>query len=348
MKALVISPTFPPTRSGGADFAFRQCEHLAERGVDVHVVTSRAENVARSDRFAVSAVVREWSWRDLGQILSIARRFRPDVVLIHFAGAIYKHHPMVTFLPSISKRLLRMRRVVLHVEYPDPVVSRPQTRLGRAADNVLGIWFRQQKIDRGYGTLLRESDVIFVLCEPHHDLLAQHDKSVAAKCALMGTPPAIKFYAGNRRDARTRARATLGVGSEDLLLVYYGYIYPDKGLETLLDAFQAVLHEHPSARLLMLGGTNELILRGEKGPRYLEELKQTAAKLGVAEHVLWTGYYPQDSEQPSLLLHAADICVLPFDMACSCTAARLAWPPHMVCRSSRRAANNWKDCSWTA
>jgi glycosyltransferase involved in cell wall biosynthesis len=313
MKVLVISPTFPPTRSGGADFAFRQCELLAARGVDLHVITSVCDEVARSDRFAVSAVVRRWSWRDLGRILSIARAFKPDAVLIHFAGAIYEHHLMITVLPSLLKRWLRIPRLVLHVEHPQAIDSRPQTRLGRAADKVVGLYQRWWNIDPGYGSLLSESDVVFALCEPHRAVLQQHEPDIARKCVVIGPPPSVTFFADSRNDARALGRAELGISSAALLLVYYGYLYHGKGVETLLDAFQEVVEANGEARLLILGGPNELLLPGEEARRYLGTLKQRADALGIAESVIWTGYFPKQSDRPSLFLYAADICVLPFD-----------------------------------
>src|SRR5262249_24104202 len=81
-------------------------------------------------------------------------------------------------------------------------------------------------------------------------------------------------------------------------------------------------------RLLMIGGGNQVMLDHFNLPRYTEELKELAAALHIADKIIWTGYYPSDSDLPSVFLWAADACVLPFDsgayMNNSTTAAAAA------------------------
>ena len=49
MKTLVISAAFPPLRAGEADHTYHVCQHLADRGAHVHVLTTRA--TSRLGRF---------------------------------------------------------------------------------------------------------------------------------------------------------------------------------------------------------------------------------------------------------------------------------------------------------
>ena len=46
---------------------------------------------------------------------------------------------------------------------------------------------------------------------------------------------------------------------------------------------------------------------------YLHELRELARQLRIADKIRWSGYYPTDSDEPSLILWGADACVLPFD-----------------------------------
>ena len=41
LKLLFISAAFPPMRAGEADHAYHLCRHLAKRGVEVHVLTTK-------------------------------------------------------------------------------------------------------------------------------------------------------------------------------------------------------------------------------------------------------------------------------------------------------------------
>lgn len=312
MRALIISPTFPPVRSGGADFAYGFCERLGQRGTEVQVVTSAEPNIARSNNFGLTTVKHNWGWRDLLFLARLTRGFRPDVVEIHFAGSIYHHHPMVTFLPQALKLFARRPRIVLFVEYPEPVAYRPRKILDRFVAKAVSLWRRLRHIDPLWGTLLRQSDAIILLCEPHRTQLIEIDPQIAARCETIAPPPPVKISSRDDDEA-TSVRKKLGIDSNQTLLAYYGYVYPNKGIETLLDAFCLVAPARPGLRLILIGGANEVVLRTLNRPFYLEELKKRIVESDIADRVIWTDFYPAESEEPSRLLRAADICVLPFD-----------------------------------
>jgi glycosyltransferase involved in cell wall biosynthesis len=313
MKILVISPTFPPMSSGGADFAFCLCQHLAEVGEDVCVVTSDIPSVVTSEEFKILPVMRSWGWGELIRLLKMARKFGPDVVEIHFSGGIYHHHPMITALPALLKRRLNGVRVILHIEYPEPVHSSRRLSPTRLIRKAIMFYCGRQNTDYGYGTLLRDSDRVIVLCDTHVNLLAKNYPDIARKCVMIPPPPSIKLCDNTRGQARRRGRSELNLAPTDTLLAYYGYIYPNKGVETLIKAVELAARHLPKIRLVMIGGTNEIVLKAANRPHYLQELKDYTQQLGIAEKMIWTNYFPSDSEQPSVLLGAADIGILPFD-----------------------------------
>jgi hypothetical protein len=100
------------------------------------VLTSVADDLVRSAKFHAEPIMREWSWRELPRLLRVVRRFGPDVVEIHFAGSIYQHHPMISFLPRLLKRFGGNPRVVVRIEYPDPIVSRPRTVVAKTVERL--------------------------------------------------------------------------------------------------------------------------------------------------------------------------------------------------------------------
>ncbi len=299
-------------RSGGADFVLRLSERLAERGVDVRVVTSAIKDVTPSKKYTVLPIIGEWGWLDLFRLRRIARSFRPDVVEIHFAGGIYNHHPMITCLPFLLRKWLSSVRIVLHIEYPEPVQKKRLRSPTRLIREILMLWGGRSGTDYGYGTLLRDSDAIIILCDTHREVLVREFAQVRDKCVTITQPPTIKM---SKEDEGTRAKSRKKLDQPDgaPLLVYYGYIYPNKGIETLLESFRLVAHTFRDARLLMLGGANQVVLRATNRPNYLQELRQLAKESDIAEKVIWTDYFPTDSDEPSSLLRAADVCVLPFD-----------------------------------
>lgn len=309
MRVLVVSATFPPMKSGGADYAFRLCQRLAEAGVEVNVVTSRIENVATDNRMSVYPVMRDWSWAELPRLLKIARRCRPDVVNLHYADIIYKGHPMVTLLPTIMKRLDPRLRFITHMESTRTWREMNLSLAGRAIHRAVGYWAGGNTVDFIYGTLLRDSDAIITLSNVQRDALARQSASVAARCTLIPPPPLMKMY--EKEDGRLRGREMLGASPDEFLLAYFGYVYPYKGLETLFGALKLLTKR--KVRLVIIGGTNEVVLSDIGRPNYLLELKDLARDLDVSDRILWTGYYPTDSDEASAYLRSADACVLPFD-----------------------------------
>jgi glycosyltransferase involved in cell wall biosynthesis len=103
-------------------------------------------------------------------------------------------------------------------------------------------------------------------------------------------------------------RARWGVGSEDILLSYFGFLNESKGGETLMQALDGVVKKGYRARLLMVGGK-----WGSSDPTnvaYAQRVEALIDELGLSERVMWTGYTPQEEVSANLL--ASDICVLPY------------------------------------
>jgi len=99
------------------------------------------------------------------------------------------------------------------------------------------------------------------------------------------------------------------VQPDDVLIAYFGYIYANKGVETLLRAFQIVSNQRSNVRLMMIGGNT--------GPAnnfsYAREIYDLGKTLGIADKIIWTGEYASDSDEASVYLHSADACVFPFN-----------------------------------
>jgi glycosyltransferase involved in cell wall biosynthesis len=104
---------------------------------------------------------------------------------------------------------------------------------------------------------------------------------------------------------RAATRAALGVPEDAPLLAHFGLVYPGKGLETLIASLATLRRAHPDLRLVIIGDTRE----AERG--YRAGLETLAARLEVAEAVVWAGRRPDAAV--SRILAAADVFVVPFD-----------------------------------
>lgn len=93
-------------------------------------------------------------------------------------------------------------------------------------------------------------------------------------------------------------RAELGLAEDTRLIVAMGRMVHKKGFSYLIDALPRIRAAHPQARLV-LAGYGDL----------LEELKQRAERLGVADAVLFPGQLPRD--RAARYVAAADVYVVP-------------------------------------
>lgn len=82
------------------------------------------------------------------------------------------------------------------------------------------------------------------------------------------------------------------------IVFYVGRLVREKGVQVLIDAIPKVLHYHPHTKFIIAG----------KGP-YEINLKRQAKRLGMEQHVYFTGYI--DDHTRNNLYHFADVAVFP-------------------------------------
>ena len=128
MKVLIISGAFPPMRAGDAEHALHLCTQLACRGMDVHLLTTKGQSAPGSVSFHVHAEMKGWSWSDAPTLITILRKIQPDLVLLIYSAWIYQSHPMITFAPTIVKRVLGKAYFITQLETIIDV-DRPEDRL---------------------------------------------------------------------------------------------------------------------------------------------------------------------------------------------------------------------------
>ena len=258
----------------------------------------------------VYPVMRNWSWSELPRFARIVKECSPDAVLLVFIDWIYRSHLMITFAPTVAKILLPGVSIVTILMNPigfSPHKPFDPTRLLRRA---VSRW-TGNRTDYRFGTLLRDSHRLVVLGKRHQDYLTKLHPAVHSKIILIPPPPIMQMCAPNNGASRQRGREILGLKKNGFLIAYFGYIYPNKGVETLLKAFQILGGERSDVRLILVGGI--IALTFPNRPAYAEEIHELSEQMGLDGKVKWTGEYAWDSHEASVYLRSADICVLPFD-----------------------------------
>lgn len=310
MKLLVISAAYPPHRSGEATNAYYLCHNLAERGIDVHVLTSQGCVDHTHPRISLSPVMKRWSWAEMPRMARAIKRCAPDAVLLIYIGWVYHYEFMVTYGPTLCRRVLPGVPFVTRFENAMGADYRFTSLPSRLFRKWMALSQGNESIDYCYGTLLRDSDRIIVLSERHRRLLFEASPLVDQKSVLIPPPSNMWMSSGSPSSCQAEVRRRYSLPANAFVVTYLGYIHAGKGLETLLHAFQAIGKERANLRLMLMGGT----IDPESGNpiSYVQELQALSCQLGVADKVLWTGEYSGTNDAASRLMLASDLCVLPF------------------------------------
>lgn len=95
-----------------------------------------------------------------------------------------------------------------------------------------------------------------------------------------------------------------------LVLLTFGLLSPNKGIEHVLNALAAIIAEFPSVVYLVLGATHPNLLR-EQGETYRTGLERLAKKNGVEQHVV---FFDRFVDLPELknFIGAADVYLTPY------------------------------------
>jgi glycosyltransferase involved in cell wall biosynthesis len=310
VKILVISAAYPPMQAGEATNAYHLCQHLADRGLDVHVLTSVGNTAAPDPRITVHPLMRRWSWAEVPRFARVLRQCSPDAICMMYLGWVYNRQFMSTFAPSIAKAVCPGVPFVTRFENISGAFPAENSHLSRVIRKGVALCDSRGGVHYQFGTLLRDSDSIILLSGRHQAFLEAEHAGVGDRCVLIPPPVNMKM-SPDHVSTRDRGRQLLGATAGDFVLAYIGFLYPGKGIETLLRAFARAGRTRANLRLAIVGGA--LDKSAPHGPGYIEELHSLARTLAIDEKVVWTGDYSFDSDEASVYLRAADACVLPFD-----------------------------------
>lgn len=306
-RVLVISAAFPPMVAGEAGHAWHLCHRLADRGFDLHLLTTDRPGTPTDVPFRVHADMPDWRWRDLPRMQAAIRTIQPDAILLIYTGWNYGYHPMITFAATTAKFVAPHARFVTQVEHPGganpamlPLSVRAMTRFMRQRFGAGG--------DYAFGTLLRDSDTVIGLADHHVDVLLERGAD-SAKIIILPPPPLLT-EASHPATTRRDTRAELQIAPHEALLAYTGLIAPGKGIETLLESVADRVEARGDIQLALIGGiVNEQL----DHQTYADALRGRIEQLGLTDRVQWTGSFGYDDPIASRWLHAADLAVLPWD-----------------------------------
>jgi glycosyltransferase involved in cell wall biosynthesis len=161
------------------------------------------------------------------------------------------------------------------------------------------------------------STTLIVMAEKGRELLRSEYGVAADKIELI--PHGIPNCAFVGPDA---AKLRHGFGDQAVILTF-GLISPNKGIEVMIDAMPGILQRRPDAIYVVLGATHPNLVRQE-GEAYRERLKTRARELGIEDRVV---FLDQFLDQATLVdfISMCDVYATPYLNEAQMTSGTLAY-----------------------
>lgn len=165
--------------------------------------------------------------------------------------------------------------------------------------------------------LLRRAARVIVMAERGRDILM---RVYGANAQAIATIP----HGVPDRELADPAlvKPRFGWAGHDVILTF-GLLAPNKGIETMIEAMPAIVAEHPDAMYVVLGATHPNLVAHE-GETYRDRLKALAASLGVADNVAFIDAFV-DYDDLLDYLQAADVYATPYKNPAQITSGALSY-----------------------
>ncbi len=298
MRVGLVTGEYPPLEGGVGAFTEQLARALAARGHEIHVITTKRARPTDAPRQASALFapvvldygllhprVGRWRWPSLSVVADVALRYELELVNVQYQAAAYNMRAAaIHYLPwrlrGVAPTVVTFHDLRVPYLFPKAGRLREAAVRGLARRAAGGIATNAADLDvlRGWTDApLRQIPIGSNIdaTEPHHVEI-------------------------------TEVRDGLGLGAEDVLLGYFGFLNETKGADTLLDALARLDGRH---HLVFIGGQT-----GASDPRnneaFLRGLREQIERLGLAGRVHWTGFLAPG--RVSAHLAAADLMVMPY------------------------------------
>ena len=167
------------------------------------------------------------------------------------------------------------------------------------------------------------SDMLVVLAEQAVQLLVDGCGIDPAQVRVIphGAPEAPELD-------QDEAKKSVGLVGRTVLLTF-GLLGPDKGIEVVLEALPAVVRQDPTVIYAVLGATHPHVLR-DHGDVYREALQERVRELGLSDHVVFVDRYVE-LEELCRYLAASDVYLTPYHGTEQIVSGTLAYAVGMGC-----------------
>ena len=303
LRVGLVCGHFDPARDGVADYTRHLSAQLRAAGCESLICT--AHRYARTPAEEVVGVTDRWDVRGIRRAARTISRLPLDVVHVQFAPSAFGFSRAVGLLPFLLPAGTPVV-ATLH-EYG---VWRADGAGGGLRSALWSAMEGQHLADRETLLLAVRADRLLATAPEHSDVV-QARFGDRLEVTHLPIAPNIPFARLDGEDVPRAVRASLDLRPEARLAVFFGFLHPVKNLAGLIEAVAAARRLVPGLRLVIAGGGESHSVHGDAADEMRRGLEDAARRHGVEQHVLFTGYLPEDDV--SRLLRAADVAVFPFD-----------------------------------
>lgn len=296
LHRVAIVGNYLPRRCGIATFThdLHKAIAAARPSVETCVVAMTDQGQSYDYPEAVRLQIRDHVLGDYVQAADYLNRTAIDAVSLQHEYGIFGGDDGGNILELMS-RLAMPIVTTLHT-----VLSLPSPSQRRVMDRVLDI-----------------SSKVVVMSEKGRELLGSVHGIADKKIQVIAHGiPDVPFQETHK------AKGQFGFDGKTVILTF-GLLSPNKGIETMLDAMPAIIAACPDVMYVVLGATHPVLLR-ENGEAYRDGLLARIEKLKIGGHVV---FFNQFVEQARLLdfISMCDVYVTPYLNEAQMTSGTLAY-----------------------
>ena len=286
MQVSIVS-TYPPQRCGIGTYTARLSRALANEGNSSVTVLSERGALDVRDGPVRSVVTFRREDDYVQAIVRKAVEVRADVVHVQHSPDIFGMDARMPLLLSRLKACGIRSVVTLHTVHT-------------TCSGAIERRFRVASFHRKLG-------------EAADALVVHGQHTMADELVEQGVPRSkISTIAHGTTDLATvdreAARHQLGLPIDGPVLLYFGFIHPQKNVHTILLAFRPLIRRVPNCRLYLAGSVQNPIFTNRV---YRNTLRWLIHGQGLGDHVVFREEYVPAEEAP-VLYGAADLVLLPY------------------------------------
>lgn len=284
MNIALIAGTYQPERCGVAHYTARLRDVLDKLGIQSIVLTTYTA-AAVANEPTVKGVVNNWQFGDLPPLVRAIHNSGADILHIQHAAGTYDFERAIFLLPLLLKVTRWRGKIVTTVHEYGWWEWQPKN-IPLQLIEWLKMWGQNRSWwDREDGFLLTLSDALVTTNVDAEKVIQARLPKLSQRVYSIAIAPNVEVAPIERNTARQILREKCNWNQGFLVIAFFGFLHPVKGLETLLPAFKQVLATQPQARLLLIGGVESLALGGEDAKQYWDKLHTLVAQLNLSQVV---------------------------------------------------------------